>query len=148
MPLTREKAEMLDSILKRFTGNETVRWSSLKEEFKDKMHHYYVTENNIKYLLGEGMLETPAGGSDKLRLSDKGFATLADIDILGYVAQVNDKESRDKLESERYSTNFWLQIGKMSKANNKGRQNKKGTEYGRGSRISYRSLLSYFLIAA
>lgn len=88
-----EKAIILDNILKRFKGNETIFWSDLKKEFTDNTNGYYILENNIKYLLGEGILEKDEQKCS-IRLSDKGFATYTDLDSLGYVA-ITKKEKFD-----------------------------------------------------
>jgi len=91
--MTIEKAKILDDILTRFKGNVRVKWSDLQNELGNT-REYYVTENNIKYLLGEGLLKENEFDKD-LALTDKGFAVYTDLTTLGYVKKAKD-ESRDK----------------------------------------------------
>ena len=88
-----DKAKMLDDILKRFSGNITITWDSLREEFKDDMDKYYILENNINFLVGDGILKRDTT-LHTLCMTDKGFATMTDPENLGYVPKAK-KETRD-----------------------------------------------------
>ena len=99
-----EKAKILDNILRRFNGNATVYWDKLQKEFKDKdgklTKEYFITENNIKYLLGDGVLQKDRQTTgDALCMTDKGFAIFADIDKLGY--EVTFKKERKERRIRR-----------------------------------------------
>lgn len=89
-----EKAKILDDILQRFSGNATISWESLREEFKDDMNKYYVLENNINFLVGDGMLKRDTT-LHTLCMTDKGFATMTDPKNLGYLV----KAKKERIES-------------------------------------------------
>lgn len=89
-----EKAKILDGILQRFSGNVTISWESLREEFKDDMNTYYILEKNINFLVGDGMLKRDTT-LHTLCMTDKGFATMTDPKNLGYLV----KTKRERTES-------------------------------------------------
>ena len=106
-----ERAIMCDDILRRFAGNKTITWTELRKEFEDGKGGYrpiyYQTENRIKFLLGEGMLDQ---GGEMLFLTNKGFATLAEIDEYGYEAIENDKVKEKRSQNSMNLLNLAIQI--------------------------------------
>ena len=88
-----DKAKLLDKILLKFTGNITVKWSDLQQGIWDDVASYHVCENNINFLVGEDMLKRD-NEIQTLCMTDKGFATMTDLENLGYVKKAN-KERRD-----------------------------------------------------
>ena len=104
-----EKAVICDNILRRFQGNGAVRWEGLKKEFAHDMHQYHVVENNINYLIAEGMVRRHPS-LEILHLTEKGFATLAEIDTLGYVAKENERLADSRKSSKRANIDRAIQI--------------------------------------
>jgi hypothetical protein len=96
-----DSAELLDSILLRFTGNSSVKWADLREEFKTNMHQYHVTENNIKRLTSDGMLVDHKEIAT-LNLTDRGFATMVDISNSGYVVKEQERRKIEKKERRAF----------------------------------------------
>ena len=88
-----DKAKLLDKILLKFTGNVTVKWSDLQQGIWDDIASYHVCENNINFLVGDQMLKRD-NDLQTLCMTDKGFATMTDLENLGYVTKAK-KESRD-----------------------------------------------------
>lgn len=80
-----EKAKILDAILLKFTGNKTITWHEIKEGAFIDIETYYVIENNINFLVGDGQLERDSVQAFSLSMTDKGFATMTDLPNLGYV---------------------------------------------------------------
>jgi hypothetical protein len=104
-----EKATICDSILRQFQGNGAIYWEKLREEFKANMHDYHVTENNINFLIADGMLKRN-NSLECLNLTEKGFATLAEIDTLGYVAKENERIEQEATMQRRIKTDRGIQI--------------------------------------
>jgi hypothetical protein len=92
-----EKAKILDNILKRFSGNITVSWASLREEFKDDMNKYYILENNINFLVGDGILKRD-NTLHTLSMTDKGFATMTDPGNLGYYVKAKKERNESRIK--------------------------------------------------
>lgn len=97
--MTLDKARLLDNILLKFKGNISVYWANLhgdKKQFSDIHIDYFIIENNINYLVGDGKLKrNDIGNNEYLTLTDTGFATMTDLDNLGYVT----KAKKDKRET-------------------------------------------------
>ena len=91
--MTIDKAKLLDSILLKFTGNVTIKWSDLQQGIWDDIASYHVCENNINFLVGDQMLKRDTQ-LETLSMTDKGFATMTDLENLGYVKKAT-KEKRD-----------------------------------------------------
>ena len=99
-----EKAIILDSILQRFNGNTTVYWDKLRKEFTNNggqlTRDFFILENNIKYLLGEGALQRDSTTTgDALCLTDKGFAIFADLEKLGYTKRAKTERNEKRLKN-------------------------------------------------
>jgi hypothetical protein len=90
-----DKAKLLDKILLKFTGNVTIKWSDLQQGIWDDIASYHVCENNINFLVGDDMLKRD-NELQTLCMTDKGFATMTDLENLGYVTKAN-KEKRDNI---------------------------------------------------
>ncbi|RNI35615.1 hypothetical protein EFY79_11635 [Hanamia caeni] len=88
-----DKAILLDKILLKFTGNVTIKWSDLQQGIWDDIASYHVCENNINFLVGQGMLRRN-NELQTLCMTDAGFATMTDLVNLGYVTKAK-KERRD-----------------------------------------------------
>lgn len=99
------KAKILDDILQRFSGNVTISWESLREEFKHDMNKYYILENNINFLVGDGMLKRDTT-LHTLCMTDKGFATMTDPKNLGYLV----KAKKERIESRVKYIAFFVTI--------------------------------------
>ncbi len=97
-----EKAKILDDILQRFSGNVTISWESLREEFKADMNKYYVLENNINFLVGDGMLKRDTT-SHTLCMTDKGFATMTDPKNLGYLIKAKKERNESRVKYIAFS---------------------------------------------
>jgi hypothetical protein len=82
--MNRKKAKLLDKILLKFIGNKSVKWSDLQQGIWNDIESYHVCENNINFLIGDQMLERNHI-LQTLSLTDKGFATMTDLENLGYV---------------------------------------------------------------
>ena len=104
-----EKAEICDDILRRFQGNGAIYWASLRAEFAQNMHLYYVTESNINFLIAEGMIERDLTGA-ALNLTERGFATLAEIETLGYVAKENERLNEARKSTNRANVDRAIQL--------------------------------------
>jgi len=96
------KAKLLDNILLKFKGNISVYWADLhgdKKTFKDIHENYSIVENNINFLVGDGKLKrNNIDNNEYLTLTDTGFATMTDLNNLGYVTKTKTeiKERRIK----------------------------------------------------
>jgi hypothetical protein len=99
--ITMEDAVMMDSILKRFDGNGKVYWDALRAEFKlpdgTYSEEYYLTENNIKILLGENVLKQMKNET-YLEMTDRGFGIYTHLESMGFVAQRKKYESKKCLD--------------------------------------------------
>jgi hypothetical protein len=104
-----EKAIICDDILRRFKGNGALYWAKLRDEFKADEHTYFVTENNINYLIAQGMIKRN-NSIECLNLTEKGFATLAEIDTLGYVTQENERSKEEAKSRRRMNIDRSIQI--------------------------------------
>lgn len=89
-----DKAKLLDKILLKFAGNATVKWIDLQQGIWDDIASYHVCENNINFLVGDGMLKRD-DDIHTLRTTDKGFATMTDLENLGYVTMANKERRSD-----------------------------------------------------
>ncbi len=66
------KAKRLDKALAMFKGNSTLFWIKLQEKY-GTTHEYFVLENDLKHLLGDGMIEeNKEAGS--LFMTNKGWS--------------------------------------------------------------------------
>lgn len=92
-----EKAKILDDILKRFSGNVTISWESLRVEFKDDMNKYFILENNLNFLVGDGMLKRD-NALHTLCMTDKGFATMTDPESLGYYVKAKKERNESRIK--------------------------------------------------
>jgi hypothetical protein len=90
-----DKAILLDKILQKFAGNITVKWSDLQTGLWDDIATYDDCEKNINFLVGDGMLKRNTN-PDSLSTTDKGFATMTDLENLGYVVKAK-KERRETI---------------------------------------------------
>lgn len=104
-----EKAQICDNILRRFQGNGSVAWENLRTELAHDMHQYYVTENNINFLIADDMLRRDLTGG-LLNLTEKGFATLAELDTLGYVAREKEQQEAESQSLQKLRTDRGIQI--------------------------------------
>lgn len=103
--ITKTKSVILDDILRRFKGNETIYWKNLQDEFANNMNEYYIIENNINYLVGDGMLIRDKA-TESLTMTDMGFAVYTDIDNLGYVTK--QKAAKKKFWNKAIGFNIML----------------------------------------
>ena len=118
--MNKEKMDiaiLCDSILERCRGSIPIEWHKLREDFKIGTNEkgidihseqYYLTENNINLLISDGMMYRE--GMDYIFLSDKGFATMAYIKTLGYVAKENERLSIEKENKKTECINRVIQI--------------------------------------
>jgi hypothetical protein len=99
----KRKAELCDAILLKFNGNKTIYWRDLHGDPKlfndiildsdcDKEptpdNKYFVIEPLLNFLVADGILrrkDQDIEGEQSLCLSDKGYSTMKDLKILGYV---------------------------------------------------------------
>jgi len=88
-----KKAKLLDRILLKFAGNATIKWNDLRDGHWDDIASYHVCENNINFLVGDGMIKRESAIL-ALSLTDKGLAVMTDIPNLGY-AKKTKKEIFD-----------------------------------------------------
>ena len=96
-PMTIDKATLLDKILLKFRGNITVKWSDLQTGLWDDIATYHVCENNINFLVGDGMLKRDTV-LHLLSMTDKGFATMTDLDNLGYVTKAKKERNETMIK--------------------------------------------------
>jgi hypothetical protein len=97
-----EKAKILDGILQKFSGNVTISWESLREEFKNDMNKYYILENNINFLVSDGMLKRDTI-LHTLCMTDKGFATMTDPKNLGYLVKAKKERTESRVKYIAFS---------------------------------------------
>lgn len=96
------KAEICDAIIYSFLGNVAHTWNEIhtKEYYEKIDSNYYVVENMINFLVGEGQLKREmANNVERIKLTDKGFGTLGDMENEGYATKLkitDRKERRDK----------------------------------------------------
>ncbi|MEJ5995232.1 hypothetical protein WG904_12460 [Pedobacter sp. Du54] len=70
------------SLLKGSNSTFTLEQIRREEIWKNSCDDYFVYENNINRLLGDGMVKQIEGGY--ISLSNKGFAVMAEIETYGY----------------------------------------------------------------
>lgn len=104
-----EKAVICDNILRRFKGNGAVYWAKLRDEYKEDQQNYFITENNINFLIAHGMIKRN-NSIECLNLTEKGFATLAEIDTLGYVTQENERLNEEAKARRRMYIDRSIQV--------------------------------------
>lgn len=90
--------KLKDLVLDKFRGNKSFNWEQIRDiSFYKNIHtDYYVIENTIKFLLADKSLiyEFDISKQDRfLRLSDKGFYMISDLNKLGYVKSYKTKRS-------------------------------------------------------
>lgn len=108
--ITFDKAQILDGILLTFKGDKTITWDQMRAGACKKVHSdYFVIENNINFLVGEGMIRREVGIT-ALTLTDKGYGTMTEIDNLGYVASLKGKKSAINLSKRNNNINIGIQI--------------------------------------
>ena len=98
----KRQAEIRDAVLKKFQGDKTWIWNDTisKEWYSDIDKNVYHIENALKHLIGEDYIKSDNGGRDdrsstKLKLSNKGWSFLSEINRVGYVVQF--KKNRNKM---------------------------------------------------
>jgi hypothetical protein len=108
--MTLYKSKILDNILLKFKCNISVYWADLhgdKKIFSDIHQDYYIVENNINFLVGDGKLKrNNIDNNEYLTLTDTGFATMTDLENLGYVT----KPRKDRRETRIKYIGFVLAI--------------------------------------
>jgi hypothetical protein len=79
-----DKEIILDKLLKKFNGNVSFTWADLhKPDFFESIDpDYFVVENHINFLLGDGALHDVAG---YVALTRRGLFMMAYVDTEGYV---------------------------------------------------------------
>lgn len=97
-----EREIFLDNILKRFSGDVPIYKAVLRKEYESDMATYYHIENELKYLEGEGIIEFV--GSKLYKLKPKGWAMLANMDTMGFVAKEKERLAIIVKENSR----FWF----------------------------------------
>ena len=95
--MTIDKAKILDSILLKFVGNATIFWKDLQQGIWDDIASYHVCENNINFLVGDDMLKRDTV-LESLSMTNKGFATMTDLDNLGYVKKATKERQETFLK--------------------------------------------------
>jgi hypothetical protein len=110
-----EYAKFLDYTLLRFNGNKTVSLEELKIELGNQAREYFLAENALKRLSGDGMITpirpdmthgTPVVGS--YYLSDKGWAVLTRISEYGYEKIERKKRSDQCKDGFRFWSIFLI----------------------------------------
>lgn len=100
--MTLYKSKILDNILLKFKGNISVYWADLhgdKKIFSDIHQDYYIVENNINFLVGDGKLKrNNINNNEYLTLTDTGFATMTDLENLGYVTKARKGRRETKIK--------------------------------------------------
>jgi len=107
-----ENAKLCDEILRLFEGNKTVTWESLREKYGDGKYDYHIRENKINFLISDGQLERVMTADIKhaLVLTSKGFATMTDLENLGYVSKEVEAEKKINQENFRFKLTTGLLI--------------------------------------
>lgn len=122
-----EKAILLDKILLKFEGNKTWTWDGIHtpEFYKDLNDDYFVVENHLNFLIGDGMLTKYRDPDYKdlnknfedypelSNLTPKGFAVMTDLKNLGYVQKERDRERIDEREEQTLfyaKKGFWVAL--------------------------------------
>jgi hypothetical protein len=94
-----KKEIIFDLILKKFEGNKSFTWEDVhkKEFYEDIDRNYFVVENHLNFLIGDGTIkETNDLPVDPyLSLSRKGWFMMTNCKTEGYEAKMK-KERRDK----------------------------------------------------
>jgi hypothetical protein len=103
-----EKAVICDDILRRFKGNGAVYRAKLRDEYKEDQHNYFITENKFNFLIARGMIKRN-NSIECLNLTGEGFATLAEIDTLGYVTQENERLNEEAKTRRRMNVDRSIQ---------------------------------------
>jgi hypothetical protein len=120
-----EKAILLDKILLKFEGNKTWTWDGIHtpEFYKDLNDDYFVIENHLNFLIGDGMLtkyrdvdykDLTKNLEDYPELSNltpKGFAVMTDLKNLGYEQKEKERERVDHREERTLfyaKKGFWI----------------------------------------
>ena len=94
-------AKILDAALEKFRGNISyLEVAAITEEWYSTFtDNVYVSENSIKELIADGMIErfiSNGDGKTWLKLTDKGWSCIGKIKSKGYVAQYK-KKIRNKI---------------------------------------------------
>jgi|GEM_PF-4346051 hypothetical protein len=105
------KAIVCDAIITKFRGNKSFNWDEIHSEefFKIIDGDYFVVENQLNFLLGEDLLEkytikeeygihSYLHDREYIRLTPKGFATLGDIENMGYVGKEKEYQGKKRLD--------------------------------------------------
>src|SRR5580692_8994521 len=112
------KAKLCDATLLKFLGNKSFNWNEihLPEFYSDLDDNYFVVENILNFLIGDGQLQKNfSNGVEYIRLSEKGWGTMTDLENEGYVAR--DLKLKKEEERNEKVTETTLENAQISKSN-------------------------------
>jgi len=93
------KENIFDNILKKFEGNLSFTWDDVHQEsfYKDINPDYFVVENHLNFLIGDGSIKEVSGsnGQTYLSLSRKGWFKMTNNATDGYYF-ARKKEVRER----------------------------------------------------
>jgi hypothetical protein len=101
-----ESPEIFDRILRKFQGNKSFSWDDVhnKDFYESISSDYFVVENHLNFLIGDGSIQEKLETPTMLCLSRKGWFIMTNPEIEGYETK---ELNRKKRESRERKTLIW-----------------------------------------
>jgi len=107
-----ENDELFDGILKKFVGNKSLSWEAIHAEefYRDLNSDYFVVENHLNFLIGEGMLKESEEPNPYISLTRKGWYVMTNTEKAGYVAKLGNRLKKEQREKSTLTWAKWATI--------------------------------------